>query len=56
MTKEPIQTFLSILVIAIVIILPSGLLVALNNAEQFSGNLESSRKSLYLSTSQQMRQ
>ena len=42
MTKEPIQTFLSILVIAIVIILPSGLLVALNNAEQFSGNLESS--------------
>ena len=42
MSGEPIQTFLSILVIAIVIILPSGLLVALNNAEQFSGNLESS--------------
>jgi cell division transport system permease protein len=42
MSGEPIQTFLSILVIAIVIILPSGLLVALNNAEQFSGNIESS--------------
>ena len=42
MLREPVQTLLTVLVIAIALALPSAMLLALNNVQKIGGDLESS--------------